>query len=67
MNKRTRKPPPRQPEQTPESGSRANREHVESLLDGALADTFPASDPVSTLVPDPSPSEPSSRERARSS
>ena len=40
------------------------REHVESLLDRALADTFPASDPVSTLLPDPSPSQLSSDERS---
>jgi hypothetical protein len=34
----------------------ADREHMEKLLDRALADTFPASDPVSTLMPDPTPS-----------
>ena len=26
--------------------------HVDRMLDDALAETFPASDPVSTLVPD---------------
>lgn len=33
-----------QPEQTPEPNG-----HIERLLDEALAATFPASDPVSTL------------------
>jgi hypothetical protein len=34
-------------EQTPDAGARCN--HTERLLDDALADTFPCSDPVSTL------------------
>ena len=40
------------------------REHVEGLLDLALADTFPASDPVSSLLPDPLPPVPAMRESA---
>ena len=32
--------------------------HIDRLLDDALAGTFPASDPVSTLVPDQSPRSP---------
>jgi len=30
-------------------------EHIEDLLDDALADSFPASDPVSSLKVDPTP------------
>lgn len=32
-----------------------NRQHLEALLDAALADTFPASDPISNLVADEPP------------
>jgi hypothetical protein len=34
-----------------EADERAARAHVDALLDEALADTFPASDPVALLVP----------------
>jgi len=34
-----------------ERDERAARAHVDALLDAALADTFPASDPVALLVP----------------
>jgi hypothetical protein len=43
----------------------SNREHVDQLLDRALADTFPASDPVSSLVPEPVPLQHSSRQPKR--
>lgn len=43
--------PPQRASDTPK------REHVEGLLDDALAGTFPASDPVSTLVPEVEPTE----------
>ncbi|HUL09818.1 MAG TPA: hypothetical protein VLV76_26035 [Candidatus Acidoferrum sp.] len=36
---------------TRERDERAIRAHVDALLDAALADTFPASDPVALLVP----------------
>jgi len=49
-----------------EDVSSENREHVDSLLDRALADTFPASDPVSTLMPDPSPAKSAHDQRSRS-
>lgn len=42
-------PPPAVPPQTRRSDHDA---HINRLLDAALADTFPASDPVSSLVPD---------------
>jgi hypothetical protein len=35
--------------------SGADREHLEELLDEALAETFPASDPVAMLQPAPGP------------
>jgi hypothetical protein len=63
MSKRSRKSQPREVHQQQQPAA-ADREHVESLLDRALADTFPASDPVSTLVPDPSPLRPSSDVRS---
>jgi hypothetical protein len=34
------------------SAQREGKKHVDNLLDDALADTFPASDPVSNLVAD---------------
>jgi hypothetical protein len=40
-----------------------DREHMESLLDRALADTFPASDPVSSLITDPLASKRATDER----
>lgn len=45
-------PPPQRASDTP-----VKREHVEGLLDDALAGTFPASDPVSTLVPEVEPTD----------
>ena len=35
-----------------EMTQRHTRAHLESLLDAALADSFPASDPVSNLIAD---------------
>jgi len=40
------------PTQNSNQQSAAARTHLEELLDKALADTFPASDPVSYLVPE---------------
>ena len=45
----TRGTSPPQPQAKPKAG-----QHVEDLLDAALADTFPASDPVSGLTADTS-------------
>lgn len=36
----------------PGSPGRQQRRHLDDLLDKALADTFPASDPVSSLATD---------------
>ena len=66
MRKRAAKKQGHAPAQMRESISAENREHVESLLDRALADTFPASDPVSTLMPDPSPSKSAHEQRSSS-
>jgi hypothetical protein len=35
------------------SGDRTARRHIEKLLDEALAETFPASDPVAVTPPAP--------------
>ncbi len=63
MSRHQRKNEPRTVEQQ-RPPAPVDREHIESLLDHALADTFPASDPVSTLGPDPSPSQPSPEPRS---
>jgi len=43
-------PPPRATEKR-KGDDRATRAHLDALLDDALADTFPASDPVALLAP----------------
>jgi hypothetical protein len=43
--------PPPSAQTRREGEDRATRAHVDALLDEALADTFPASDPVALLTP----------------
>jgi len=45
-----REPPQRRAERRA-GDERAARAHLDALLDDALADTFPASDPVALLAP----------------
>jgi hypothetical protein len=45
--------PRRSPPQSPDDG-RAEREHLDALLDDALRNTFPASDPVAISITGPS-------------
>jgi hypothetical protein len=42
---------------------RVDRDHLDRLLDRALADSFPASDPVSTLIPEEPPASSTSGNR----
>jgi hypothetical protein len=42
-------------ERTPSFAPETPRPHLEELLDEALADSFPASDPVSSLMADDLP------------
>ncbi|WP_165814585.1 hypothetical protein [Labrenzia sp. 011] len=50
-------PRPEAPGKKPKSGStpQEKREHIEDLLDEALDETFPASDPPAMLEPDSNP------------
>jgi hypothetical protein len=49
MTQRTKDRPPS------DAGGQSRRKHLDQLLDQALEDTFPASDPVALLQPAPEP------------
>ena len=64
-SQRTSKPAPRKGKRNVQDTARTDP-HLETLLDDALAATFPASDPVSTLALNdtpPAPSGPQARAR----